>query len=128
MRVGVEHWRRLRDRCSGALYWQLNDCWPVSSWSSIDYYGRWKALQYATRRFFAPVLLTAEVDNGAASLAVTNDTAAVWRGELRWSLESLDGEVAAAARGLSTLWDWQRPSSATSTARALRRIGDRTCR
>ena len=50
MRVGVEHWRRLRDRCSGALYWQLNDCWPVSSWASIDYYGRWKALQYVTRR------------------------------------------------------------------------------
>jgi beta-mannosidase len=98
MRVGVEHWRRLRDRCSGALYWQLNDCWPVSSWASIDYYGRWKALQYATRRFFAPVLLTAEVESDGVSLAVTNDMAAPWSGEVRWSLERLDGEVVATGR------------------------------
>ena len=42
----------------GSLYWQLDDCWPVASWSSIDYYGRWKALQYAARRFFAPVLVS----------------------------------------------------------------------
>jgi beta-mannosidase len=98
MRVGVEHWRRLRDRCSGALYWQLNDCWPVSSWASIDYYGRWKALQYATRRFYAPVLLSTEVEKDGVSIAVTNDGAAPWRGEVRWSLERLDGEVAASGR------------------------------
>ena len=98
MRVGVEHWRRLRDRCSGALYWQLNDCWPVSSWASIDYYGRWKALQYATRRFYAPVLLTAEVEEGGVSIAVTNDSAEPWQGEVRWSLERLDGEVVASGR------------------------------
>jgi beta-mannosidase len=98
MRVGVEHWRRLRDRCSGALYWQLNDCWPVSSWASIDYYGRWKALQYATRRFYAPVLLTAEVENAGVSVAVTNDLAEEWKGQVRWSLESLGGEVVASGR------------------------------
>ena len=95
MRVGVEHWRRQRDRCSGALYWQLDDCWPVSSWASIDYFGRWKALQYATRRFYAPVLLSAEVDSDGVSLAVTNDMAALWRGEVHWSLERLDGQVVA---------------------------------
>ena len=99
MRVGVEHWRRLRDRCSGALYWQLNDCWPVSSWASIDYYGRWKALQYATRRFYAPVLLTAEVEEDRVSVAVTNDLATPWRGEVRWSLESLGGSVVASGTG-----------------------------
>ena len=110
MRVGVEHWRRLRDRCSGALYWQLDDCWPVSSWASIDYFGRWKALQYATRRFFAPVLLTAEVtaemtaevaaevEGDAVSLAVVNDGAAAWRGEVRWSLERLDGTAVASGQ------------------------------
>jgi beta-mannosidase len=98
MRVGVEHWRRLRDRCSGALYWQLNDCWPVSSWASIDYYGRWKALQYATRRFYAPVLLTIEVEKDGVSVAVTNDLAVAWQGEVRWSLESLGGEVVASGR------------------------------
>jgi beta-mannosidase len=98
MRVGVEHWRRHRDLCAGALYWQLNDCWPVSSWASIDYYGRWKALQYATRRFYAPLLLSTEVGPDGVSLAVTNDRATLWRGELRWSLERLSGAVVAAGQ------------------------------
>jgi len=96
MRVGVEHWRRDRARCGGALYWQLNDCWPVSSWSSIDYFGRWKALHYASRRFFDPVLLSVRVEGDAAALWVVNDTAAPVSGEIRWSLERLDGYVASA--------------------------------
>ncbi len=58
IQYGVEHWRRNRGRCMGAIYWQLNDCWPVASWSSIDYFGRWKALHYFAKRFFAPVLLS----------------------------------------------------------------------
>ncbi len=108
IRVGVEHWRRERDRCRGTLYWQLNDCWPVSSWSSIDYFGRWKALHYATRRFYAPVLLSAQVEGDAATLSLTNDLPATWSGEVRWSLERLDGAVvlagggAAEALGLAT--------------------------
>ena len=60
IRCGVEHWRRNRGVCMGAIYWQLNDCWPVASWASIDSYGRWKALHYGARRFFAPVLLSCE--------------------------------------------------------------------
>ncbi len=58
MRYGVEHFRRNRGRCMGAVIWQLNDCWPTASWSSIDYFGRWKALHYYEKRFFAPVLLS----------------------------------------------------------------------
>lgn len=60
IRYGVEHFRRNRNenRCMGAVYWQLNDCWPVISWSSIDYCGRWKALHYFAKRFFAPVLVS----------------------------------------------------------------------
>ena len=54
IQYGVERWRRNRGRCMGSLYWQLNDCWPVASWSGIDYYGRWKALHYGARRFYAP--------------------------------------------------------------------------
>ena len=60
IKYGVEHFRRNRGRCMGAIYWQLNDCWPVISWSSIDYYGRWKALHYYAKRFFAPVMLSCE--------------------------------------------------------------------
>ena len=65
IRYGVEHMRRNRDgnRCMGAVYWQLNDIWPVASWSSIDYYHRWKALHYSAVRFFAPVLLSCEEDS-----------------------------------------------------------------
>ncbi len=55
IKFGVEHWRRHRGRCMGAVYWQLNDDWPVASWASIDYYGRWKALHYMAKNFFAPV-------------------------------------------------------------------------
>ncbi len=93
MRIGVEHWRRHRDRCSGALYWQLNDCWPVASWSSIDYAGRWKALQYASRRFYAPVLLSIEDNGDRMNVFVTNDTPDTWQGEVRWSLETVRGET-----------------------------------
>lgn len=60
IRYGVEHFRRNRGRCMGTVYWQLNDCWPVASWASIDYYGRWKALHYYAKRFFAPLLLSCE--------------------------------------------------------------------
>lgn len=57
MRIGMEAHRRNRPYCMGTLYWQLNDSWPVVSWSSIDYYGNWKALHYQTQRAFAPVLV-----------------------------------------------------------------------
>ncbi|EET61225.1 glycosyl hydrolase family 2, sugar binding domain protein [Marvinbryantia formatexigens DSM 14469] len=60
IRYGVEHFRRNRGRCMGAVYWQLNDCWPVASWSSVDYCGRLKALHYYAGRFFAPLLLSCE--------------------------------------------------------------------
>lgn len=54
MKYGVDHWRRHRGRCMGALYWQINDNWPVASWASIDYFGRWKALHYMAKKFYAP--------------------------------------------------------------------------
>jgi len=60
IRYGVEHFRRHRGRCMGTIYWQLNDCWPVASWASIDYYGRWKALHYYAKRFFAPLMISCE--------------------------------------------------------------------
>ena len=91
IRYGVEHWRRHRDRVAGTLYWQLNDCWPVASWSSLDYFGRWKALHYAARRFYAPVLLSIEDDPPRQGVYVTNDLRQPWVGSVRWSLETLAG-------------------------------------
>lgn len=93
IRYGVEHWRRYPRRVAGILYWQLNDCWPVASWSSLDYFGRWKALHYAARRFFAPVLLSIEDNPTRQDVYLTNETLHPVRGEMRWSLETLEGQV-----------------------------------
>ncbi len=62
IRYGVEHFRRNRNdsRCMGAVYWQFNDCWPVASWSSVDYCQRLKALHYYAKRFFAPIMISCE--------------------------------------------------------------------
>ena len=83
MRYGVEHWRRNRGRCMGAIYWQLNDCWPVASWSGIDYFGRWKALHYAAKRFFAHRLATALDEGGRVSYYVHNEDREAYEGTLR---------------------------------------------
>jgi beta-mannosidase len=95
IRYGVEHWRRHKNRVSGILYWQLNDCWPVASWSSIDYFGRWKALHYMARRFFAPVLLSIEDDEANARMDVwlTSDQTIPFHGSVEWKLVTLDGKV-----------------------------------
>ncbi|MCR5487302.1 MAG: glycoside hydrolase family 2 protein [Lachnospiraceae bacterium] len=69
IRYGVEHFRRYRGRCMGAVIWQLNDCWPVASWSSVDYCGRLKALHYYARRFFAPLMVSCE-EEGELSVGV----------------------------------------------------------
>lgn len=109
IKYGVEHLRRNRGRCMGAVYWQLNDCWPVASWSSIDFYGRWKALHYYARRFFAPVMISCEEEGlltqslnvnaepfevrKAIRLNVTNETLSERRGVVRWQLRDADSKV-----------------------------------
>ena len=95
IRYGVEHWRRNRNsnRCMGTLYWQFNDCWPVASWSSLEYSGHWKALHYMAKRFFAPVLVSAEETDCTVKLHVTNDLMEAFEGDVHWSLEKLDGTV-----------------------------------
>ncbi len=92
IRYGVEHWRRNMHRVAGALYWQLNDCWPVASWASIDYFGRWKALHYAAKRFFAPLLLSIEDKGPVMDVHVTSDLTEKWEGSLNWTMETLAGE------------------------------------
>jgi beta-mannosidase len=107
MKVAVEHFRRSMPRTMGALFWQLNDCWPGFSWSSLEFGGHWKALHFAARRFFAPVLVTAHIP-GDEWLGIGN----IWRstirevhlhtvcdapgkttGTLSWTLFHLDGRL-----------------------------------
>ena len=126
IRYGIEHFRRHRGRCMGAVVWQLNDIWPVASWASIDYYGRWKALHYVEKRAFAPVMISCEevgelserpfcvAQPGpiekSARLHVANETRETVSGTVRWALRKasgeviLDGEQKVSVEPLSGVW------------------------
>ncbi len=93
IKYGVEHWRRNLGRCMGSLYWQLNDCWPVASWSSIDYFGRWKALHYYAKKFYDPILLSLEEGEADVSIYVTNDKLEAISGRIEWKLRSNDSTI-----------------------------------
>jgi beta-mannosidase len=93
IKIGTEHWRRNRPEAMGTIFWQLNDCWPVASWSSIDYYGRWKALQYYARRFYAPVLVSPHVEDGALKVYIVSDKTKAEPAMLRVRLMDFDGKV-----------------------------------
>ena len=83
IKYGVEHFRRCRPYCMGSIYWQFNDCWPVASWSSIDYYGRYKALHYAARKFYAPVAMGLFLEKNNLTVNVSNETMEKFDGEIR---------------------------------------------
>ena len=93
IRFGVEHWRRNKNRVSGILYWQFNDCWPVASWASVDYFGRWKALHYAAKKFYAPVLMSIFDENQHMGIWLTSDSLEDFNGEIKWALVSVSGEI-----------------------------------
>ena len=93
MRYGIEHWRRNRGRCMGAVYWQLNDNWPAASWSSIDYYGRWKALHYTAKRAFGNVLLSIAQDQDETSVHLSNEGRDPVNGRLEWRLTDTGGTI-----------------------------------
>jgi beta-mannosidase len=97
MKYAVEHWRRSMPRGMGTLYWQINDCWPVASWASIDYFGNWKALHYLARRFFAPILMSAIEDpkTGSVEVHITNDLREPTNGILKWQLTDTAGRLLA---------------------------------
>jgi beta-mannosidase len=87
IKSGVEHWRRQQPDCMGTLYWQLNDCWPVASWASVDAALRWKALHYFARKFYAPLLISAYEDPHSRQLEawLTHDAPEACAGQ--WTLE-----------------------------------------
>ncbi|MBU0610991.1 MAG: hypothetical protein KKI08_24130, partial [Armatimonadetes bacterium] len=93
MKYAVEHWRRAMPRGMGTLYWQLDDCWPVASWSSIDYHGNWKALQFMARQFNSPLLVSGveDIQRGTVELHVTSDLLAATAADLNWWLVRADG-------------------------------------
>ena len=109
IRYGVEHFRRYRGRCMGTLVWQLNDIWPVASWASIDYYGRYKALHYAEKRMFAPCMISCDEKGEvsertycilepapielSARLHVANETMEDVTGVVNWTLRKPDSSV-----------------------------------
>ena len=93
IKIGAEHFRRSRPETMGSIFWQLNDCWPVASWSSIDYYGRWKALQYYARRFYAPILVSPHVEDGSLKVYIVSDKTDARPATLRVRLMDFDGKV-----------------------------------
>jgi beta-mannosidase len=93
----IDHYRRWWPRTAGAIVWQLNDCWPVTSWAAIDFEERPKPLWYAIRRAFAPRNLVFATDDGILSVVVLNDTFQAWQGELEMSRQNLNGFILAKA-------------------------------
>jgi beta-mannosidase len=93
IKVGAEHLRRQRPRTMGSLYWQLNDCWPVASWASIDYYGHWKALQYYARRFYDDLLVSPWEENGAVNVYAVSDKLESTPAELRVRVLDFQGKM-----------------------------------
>ena len=128
VRLGVEHLRRNRNdsRCMSAVYWQLNDCWPVASWSSIDYCQRMKALHYQAKRFFAPIMISCEEEGMMTAgqelvrlpfafpksirLNVANETREEERVTVKWQIRDAGAKVLRAKEktvtvpALSTVW------------------------
>jgi len=112
IKYAVEHYRRNMRRCMGSLYWQINDCWPVASWASIDSLGNWKALHYMAKRFFAPVVLSIleDANKNTVEMHVSSDLRHAFEGAVRWSVTDTAGAIlhsgemkAAVAAGADTL-------------------------
>lgn len=93
MKIAIESHRRNMPYCMGSLYWQLNDCWPVASWSSRDYYGRWKAQHYFVRKAFKSVLISPTEDNGNFQVYVVSDKLSPFSAVLTVKTLKLDGTV-----------------------------------
>ena len=96
MKTAIEAHRRAKPNCMGTLFWQGNDCWPVTSWSSVDYYGRWKAFQYQAKRSFENVLLSVQEKENQYDVIITNDDVIAYDGGFELQLFDFNGEL---------LWD-----------------------
>lgn len=93
IKYGVDHWRRNRGRCMGTLYWQINDDWPAPSWSSIDYFGRWKALHYMAQKFYAPHAVSMTLEDHRCHVYFSNESFETTEYSLALSIRDLSGNV-----------------------------------
>jgi len=93
IKFGLEGHRRAMPFCMGSLYWQINDCWPVASWSSTDYYQNWKALQYYVKKGFEQVLVSPYEDKIKFKVGIVNDRLEPINAELRLRLMDFDGKI-----------------------------------
>lgn len=98
IRVGAEHLRRIMPHNMGSLYWQINDCWPVASWSSIDYYGRWKALHYYAGRFYNNLLISPHVEGKDLRIYVVSDQTEPRPAQINLALMDFDGNTLVSLR------------------------------
>lgn len=125
VRDATEHWRRNRGRCNGSIWWQLNDCWPVCSWASMDYYGNYKALQYTARHFNAPVTVSLEDTKEDVKVYCINDTrTAVQNSRVEYRLIDFNGKQLLSGNfGLQTLNALESRCIGTLTMTELRKFG-----
>ena len=93
IKYGVDHWRRNRGRCMGTLDWQINDDWPAPSWSSIDYFGRWKALHYMAQKFYAPHAVSMTLEDHRCHVYFSNESFETTEYSLTLSIRDLSGNV-----------------------------------
>jgi len=91
--MAIEAHRRAKPYCMGTLYWQLNDCWPVVSWSSVDYYGRWKALHYKVKRDYASTIVSFDKTKDSIRIWVVNDDMKSEKAILSWRLMDFSGRI-----------------------------------
>ena len=126
VKYAVEHWRRNMPRCMGALYWQLNDCWPVASWSSLDWTGRWKALHFAARKFYAPLLISGveDAEAGAVAIHVTSDHPKPLAARVAWTLTDTSGNMLAqGGKNIRTPANGAMKAMAADVSGPMRRLG-----
>lgn len=93
MTMGMEAQRRAMPYCMGSLYWQLNDCWPVVSWSSIDFMGNWKALHYKAKKSFEDVLISSVIENDTLKTYIVSDKLQPQEGELKLTFLDFTGKI-----------------------------------
>jgi beta-mannosidase len=113
--LAAEHLRASRPQSMGSMYWQLDDVWPGVTWSSIDYYGRWKALQYHAKRFYAPLRVVAIRKDGNTQVSLVSDRTVPLDAELRVRVLDMDGRPL-----------WQRTQNVRVAALASTPAGDYT--